>query len=110
MEIEFVDAYPFEELQPRLRDLLKGARRVEAAVAFVTRFGAERWLELVNAPERPEKMLVVSVRFPTALADLCRLEPKMSGKLFIHTGYSEPREEHAERGQFHSKLVVIEYG
>ncbi len=110
MNIEFVDAYPFAEMGTKLRQLCRGARRVEGAVAFVTRFGVERWLELLNLPDPSETRLVVSVRFPTALAELCRLEPKMAGKLFIHTGYSEPHEERADRGQFHSKIVVIEYG
>jgi hypothetical protein len=104
MNIEFVHAYPFEELAPRLRALFEGAQRVEGAIAFVTQYGVDLWLEILHAVEPPSARLVVSVRFPTNLAALCRLEPRMNGNLFIHTGYQEPREEHAERGQFHSKV------
>lgn len=110
MNIEFFDAYPFAEMGTRLRELYRGARRVEAAIAFVSAYGVERWLELLQAPEPPEARLVVSVRFPTQLAALCRLEPRMAGNLFIHTGYDEPLEKYADRGQLHSKVVLIDYG
>jgi hypothetical protein len=109
MDVQFFDAYPFAEMGARMRELFRGARRVEAAMAFVTRHGVERWLELFQQSKPPEARLVVSVRFPTDLAALCRLEPRMSGNLFIHTGYLEPHEQNAERGQFHSKLVLIDY-
>ena len=72
MSIEFIDAYPFEDLAPRLRTLLQGARRVEGAIAFVTQYGVDLWLEILHAAEPPDARLVVSVRYPTDLAALCR--------------------------------------
>lgn len=108
MQIEFIDAYPFEELQPTLERLCTGARRIDAAVAFVTKHGTETLLKLLRQPSPPQVRLVVSVRFPTDIGALCRLEPRLNGNLFIHTGYQLPEEEHADRGQFHSKVVLIE--
>jgi hypothetical protein len=39
MQIDFFDAYPYCALEPDLQPLVLGARRVDAAVAFVTRPG-----------------------------------------------------------------------
>ncbi len=52
--------------------------------------------------------LVVSVRFPTDLDAVLRLSDRLPGCVFIHTGFKEPQEPDGDRGQFHSKLVLIE--
>jgi hypothetical protein len=39
MQIQFFDPYPYPAIQPDLKTLVLGARRVDAAVAFVTRPG-----------------------------------------------------------------------
>jgi hypothetical protein len=37
MNLQFFDSYPYRTLQPDLQALMLGARRLDAAVAFVTR-------------------------------------------------------------------------
>ena len=39
MNLQFFDSYPYRTLEPDLQSLMLGTRRVDAAVAFVTRPG-----------------------------------------------------------------------
>ncbi len=41
MQIDLVAPYPYETLSPSLKDMIRGARRVDAAIAFVTKAGAD---------------------------------------------------------------------
>jgi hypothetical protein len=52
--------------------------------------------------------VVASVRFPTDLGELANLEDDYPGTVFLHTGFEKPKEEGADRGQFHSKVALLE--
>jgi len=109
MQVDFFAPYPYERLQPSLAELLRDARRVEAAVAFVTKPGAAILRKFLRSCGAGNARLVASVRFPTDLTALANLEDDFPGTVFLHTGFKTPCEEGAERGQFHSKLVLIEH-
>ncbi len=51
---------------------------------------------------------MASVRFPTDLKELAKLEDDYPGTVFLHTGFQTPKEDRADRGQFHSKVVLLE--
>lgn len=108
MKTEFFDGYPHAAMAERMRSLLATARRIDAAVAFVTSRGTAVLRELLEGSNPPDVRLVVSVRFPTNLTNLRNLALKLPGRVWIHTGYREPHEPEADRGQFHSKLVVAD--
>ena len=52
MPFEFFDSYPYRPLGTDLKPLLPGARRVDAAIAFVTRPGVAL-LRDTSRPTRP---------------------------------------------------------
>ena len=108
MQVELFDGFPHAELLPKMRTLLARAKRVDAAIAFVTRGGTGALRELLHSASPPEVRLVASVRFPSDLEELDRLSQKPGCSVWIHTGFRNPKEENADRGQFHSKLVLIE--
>ena len=108
MNIEFFDCDPHAELEAPIRRLFAGARRIDAAIAFVTARGCDLLRHLIALPTAPKTRFVASVRFPTNLQGLADIAGKFPGRVWIHTGYKEPHEAAAERGQFHSKLVVAD--
>ena len=108
MQVEFIAPYPYERLERSLKGIIQGARRVDAAVAFVTRSGVALVRQYLRSHGLGSARLVASVRFPTDLVELANLEEAFPGTVFLHTGFQTPQEEKAERGQFHSKVVLIE--
>ena len=68
------------------------------------------WLCFANIsrPTGPALRLVASVRFPTDLRELANLEDDFPGTVFLHTGFQAPVEKGADRGQFHSKVALLE--
>jgi len=108
MRFEFVDAYPYRRLEPDLQALVLGARRLDAAVAFVTRPGVALLRQYLKTQRAGSARLVASVRFPTDLQELANLEDDYRGTVFLHTGFQTPTEKGADRGQFHSKVTLLE--
>jgi len=108
MQIDFFDSYPYRTLEPDLQSLLAGARRLDAAVAFVTRPGIALLRQYLKTRRPGTARLVASVRFPTDLRELANLEDDYPGTVFLHTGFQTPIEKGADRGQFHSKVVLLE--
>ena len=108
MQIEFFDSYPYCALEPALQTLVLGARRVDAAVAFVTRPGVAFLRQYLKTHSLGTARLVASVRFPTDIQELANLEDDYPGTVFLHTGFQTPIESGADRGQFHSKVVLLE--
>ena len=108
MQIDFFDSYPYRMLEPDLQSLLAGARRLDAAVAFVTRPGVALLRQYLKTHPPGSARLVASVRFPTDLRELANLEDDFGGTVFLHTGFQMPVEKGADRGQFHSKLALVE--
>lgn len=108
MRIEFFDPYPYRAIQPDLQSLVLGARRVDAAVAFVTHAGATFLRQYLKTHPSAKARLIASVRFPTDLRELANLEDDYPGTVFLHTGFQKPVEKGAERGQFHSKVALLE--
>lgn len=109
MKVELFDSYPHEAFEPKLRSLLASATRLEAAIAFVTPGGTTVLREFLKSAESGSARLVASVRFPTNILHLADLAERMPGHVFIHTGFKTPQEDKADRGQFHSKVVLVEY-
>jgi HKD family nuclease len=108
MQLEFFDSYPYRALEPDLQTLLLGARRVGAAVAFVTRSGVAFLRQYLKTHPSGKARLVASVRFPTNLQALANLQDDYPGTVFLHTGFQAPLEKDGDRGQFHSKVVLVE--
>ena len=108
MQIELFDPYPYRSLGRKLQSLLKGATRLDAAIAFVTDRGADFLRDFLTGNPKTPVRLIASVRFPTDLKTLARLESKIAPQLYIHTGFKFPHEKNADRGQFHSKVLLIE--
>jgi hypothetical protein len=88
--------------------LLAAAHRVDAAVAFVTRPGVALLREYLKTHARRSGRLIASVRFPTDLPALANLEDEFPGTVRLHLGFKKPEEAAAERGQFHSKVLLLE--
>jgi len=110
MQIDFIDPYPYKNLEPDLRSLMLNARKVDAAVAFVTQPGVALLRQYFKSHPPGSARLVASVRFPTDLVELANLEDDYPGTVFLHTGFQRPVEKNADRGQFHSKVVLLELG
>jgi hypothetical protein len=108
MRVEFFDSYPYRALEPNLQALALGARKVDAAVAFVTRPGVAFLRQYLKSHPPGKARLVASVRFPTNLPELANLEDDYPGTVFLHTGFQFPVEDDGDRGQFHSKVVLLE--
>ncbi|MGD0899321.1 MAG: phospholipase D-like domain-containing protein, partial [Thermoguttaceae bacterium] len=108
MNVQFFDSYPYRTLEPDLQPLLLGARRLDAAVAFVTRPGVALLRQYLKTHPPGAARLVASVRFPTNLRELANLEDDFPGTVFLHTGFQAPIEKGADRGQFHSKVALVE--
>ena len=108
MNLQFFDSYPYRPLEPDLQALVLGARRVDAAVAFVTRSGVAFLRQYLKSHPSGKARLVASVRFPTNLQELANLEDDYPGTVFLHTGFQLPVEDDGDRGQFHSKVVLLE--
>lgn len=108
MNLQFFDSYPYRPLEPDLQTLVLGARRVDAAVAFVTRPGVAFLRQYLKTHPSGKARLVASVRFPTNLPELANLEDDYRGTVFLHTGFQAPLEKDGDRGQFHSKVVLLE--
>ncbi len=108
MNLQFFDSRPYRTLEPDLQALMLGARKIDAAVAFVTRPGVALLRQYFKTQPASTARLVASVRFPTDLRELANLEDDFPGTIFIHTGFQTPIEKGADRGQFHSKVVLLE--
>ena len=77
-------------------------------MAFVTRPGVAFLRQYRKTHPSGKARLVASVRFPTNLPELAKLEDDYPGTVFLHTGFQFPVEDDGDRGQFHSKLVLLE--
>lgn len=110
MQIDFFAPYPYHALAPDLEALMLGALRLDVAVAFVTRRGVALLRRCLKAHSAGSARLVASVRFPTDLRELANLEDDFPGTVFLHTGFETPQEKGADRGQFHSKVALLELG
>lgn len=108
MDLQFIECYPYRALEPELQALMASAQRLEAAIAFVTRPGVAMLRQYLKAHGRGSARLVASVRFPTDPDELANLEDDYPGTVFLHTGFQTPIEKGADRGQFHSKVVLLE--
>jgi len=108
MNLQFFDSYPYRPLEPDLQTLALGARRVDAAVAFVTWPGVAFLRQYLKSRPSGKARLVASIRFPTNLQELANLEDDYPGTVFLHTGFQYPVEDDGDRGQFHSKIVLLE--
>lgn len=109
MHVELFDSYPHSAFEPKLRSLVASATRLDAAIAFVTPGGTAVLREFLRRAEPGSARLVASVRYPTNILHLADLAERMPDNVFIHTGFKTPEEEKADRGQFHSKIALIEY-
>ena len=108
MQIDFFDPYPYRTLEPELLAFVLGARRLDAAVAFVTGPGVALLRQYLKTHPPGNARMVASVRFPTDLRELANLEDDYPGTVFLHTGFQTPIEKDADRGQFHSKVALLE--
>ncbi len=108
MRLEFFDSYPYRPLRSDPEALLLGARRIDAAIAFVTRPGIALLRRYLKSHASGKARLIVSVRFPTNLPELANLEDDYPGTVFLHTEFQLPVEDDGDRGQFHSKVVLLE--
>jgi hypothetical protein len=79
MFFEFFDSYPYRPLGTELKPLLLGARRADAAVAFVTRPGVALLRQYLKTHPSGTARFVASVRFPTDLDELANLEEDYPG-------------------------------
>ena len=77
-------------------------------MAFVTRPGVAFLRQYLKTHPPGTARLVASVRFPTNLRELANLEDDYPGTVFLHTGFQTPIEKGGDRGQFHSKIVLLE--
>ena len=73
MNLQFFDSDPYRPLCSDLQTLALGARRVDAAVAFVTRPGVAFLRQYLKSRPSVEARLIASVRFPTNLPELANL-------------------------------------
>jgi hypothetical protein len=73
-----------------------------------TAHGARLLRDFVTDHPKVPWRLTVSVRYPTNLDAVASLADLMPGRVFIHTGFRAPLEANADRGQFRSKVALIE--
>ena len=74
MQATFFDSYPYRPLEPDLQALAVGARRIDAAVTFVTRSGVAFLRQYLKSHPSGKARVVASVRFPTSPRELANLE------------------------------------
>lgn len=108
MNVSFFSSFPHAPFEPELLSLFSEARRLDAAIAFLTPGGTAAIRHFLNVNSSENARVVVSVRFPTNLVEISRLAEMMPGRVYIHLGYQAPYEPRAERGQIHSKIVLLE--
>jgi len=105
MRLDLHSEQPRQPLYPQLAELVKDATYVDLAVAFVTKFGTDAILEIVNRLKgRAEVRLLVSVLFPTNLISIARLAELID----VHIHLASMGEAEKIHGQFHSKVMLIE--
>jgi hypothetical protein len=108
MQVGLLDSDPFQVASLRLRPLMVRARRIDAAVAFITGAGTQFVKECLALQPTPAVRLVASVRFPTDLGALAGVAGMSRLDLRLHVRTTKNVEPRAERGQLHSKLVLLE--
>ena len=69
MNLQFFDSYPCRPLEPDLQTLASGTRRVDRAVAFVTRPGVAFLRQYLKSHPAGKTRLIASVRCPTNLPE-----------------------------------------
>lgn len=109
---DLCDADPNAPFRDTLGNRLHTACSFDAAIAFVTKGGAEfvheRFLKKASAAERQKSRLCVSVHWPTDLDALCQLSPYLKDRLRIYLGPKTPQEKKGHSPLMHSKVALTE--
>lgn len=106
MLVEVLSEDPHQPIEQTIIPLIQRSSRVELAVAFLTRYGADRLKESVSVTG-DDVTIVVSVRAPTDLDAVHELYQKWPGRVWIDLGFSNPQEPYTGmRAQLHSKVVI----
>ena len=83
------------------------ARRVDAAVAFVTRAGVDLAHREIDT-SRCDVCIVTSVRWPTDIRAVAELAIRWPNAVWIHLAGDSPHEKFGDKYQMHSKAIAIE--
>jgi hypothetical protein len=86
---------------------MANARRVDAAVAFVTRAGVDLAHREIDT-SRCEVRIVTSVRWPTNIKAVAELATRWPNTVWIHLAGNSPQEKSGDKYQMHSKVIAIE--
>jgi len=86
---------------------MASARRVEAAVAFVTRAGVDLAHREIDT-SRCDVRIVTSVRWPTNIKAVAELTTRWPNAVWIHLAGNSPQEKSGDKYQMHSKTIAIE--
>jgi PLD-like domain len=86
---------------------MANAKRVEAAVAFVTRAGVDLAHREIDT-SRCDVRIVTSVRWPTNIKAVAELASRWPNAVWIHLAGNSPQERSGDKYQMHSKAIAID--
>lgn len=99
---------PHTAVAGALKTLVQNPTLVKFAIAYFTKPGAAAAEPILKAVETLDKSFgVVSVEWPTDIAELEKLEHRIPGKLYIHLG-AWPKFGRRDVGKLHCKVVYVE--
>lgn len=107
MQTELHSSSPHDPIRGHIAQALATAKRVDAAVAFITRAGvdfAHRHIDTSHC----ELRIVTSVRWPTNIRAVAELATRWPNAVWIHLAGNSPHEKLGDKYQMHSKAIAIE--
>ena len=98
---------PHDPIRRHIAGAMANARRVDAAVAFVTRAGVDLAHREIDT-SRCDVRIVTSVRWPTNIKAVAELATRWPNAIWIHLAGDSPHEKFGDKYQRHSKAIAIE--
>ena len=107
MQIKLHSSGPHDPIRRHIAGAMANARRVDAAVAFVTRAGVDLAHREIDT-SRCDVRIVTSVRWPTNIKAVAELATRWPNAIWIHLAGDSPHEKFGDKYQMHSKVIAIE--
>jgi HKD family nuclease len=98
---------PHDPIRQHIVRAIASAKRVDAAVAFVTRAGVDLAHREIDT-SRCGVRIVTSVRWPTNIKAVAELATRWPHAIWIHLAGDSPQEKSGDKYQMHSKAIAIE--
>lgn len=107
MQTKLHSSGPHNPIRRHITAALAQAKRVDAAVAFVTRAGVDLAHREIDT-SRCGVRIVTSVRWPTDIKAVAELATRWPNAIWIHLAGNSPHEKFGDKYQMHSKAIAIQ--